>query len=68
METKRREAIDRLRNMKPEDDWRDKFYAALDALWLTLKGTERPAMGYPPHVVMARLIDDVYWIRERPGL
>jgi hypothetical protein len=47
--------------MKPEDDWSDKFYAALTALWRVVKGTEIPAMGTAPHVVMAQLIEDVAW-------
>jgi hypothetical protein len=53
--------------MKPEDEWSDKFYAALAALWRTVKGTDIPAMGEPPHVVMARLIEDVAWAALHPA-
>jgi len=52
------EAAERLRRMKPEDDWGDKFYAATEALWWALKGTTIPAQGTAPHIVMAGLIDD----------
>jgi hypothetical protein len=55
------EPADALAAMKPEDDWSDKFYAALAALWRVVKGTEIPAMGTAPHVVMAQLIEDVAW-------
>lgn len=54
-------AIEHLAQMKPEDDWGDKFYAALEALWWAIKGTEIPAQPEPPHHIMARLIGDVAW-------
>jgi protein gp37 len=53
------EAAERLRAMRPEDDWGDKFYAALEALWWALKGTDIPAQGSAPHQIMANLIEDI---------
>jgi hypothetical protein len=58
------EAAERLRAMQPEDDWGDKFYAALEALWWALKGTEIPAQGTAPHQIMADLIEDVPYERR----
>jgi hypothetical protein len=53
-----RAAINNLRDMAPEDDWGDKFYAALEALEMVVTGRV-VAQATPPHAVMARLIEDV---------
>ena len=62
-----RAAIEALHGLKPEDPCYAKLNTACWALWLVIHGTEMPAMGDPPHVVMAKLIDDVYWLMKQPA-
>jgi hypothetical protein len=60
--------LSELRDLGVEAGWGDKFYAALAALWQVVKGTEIPAMGTPPHIVMADLIEDIAWPTPDSGL
>jgi len=60
--------LSELRDLGVEAGWSDKFYAALAALWQVVKGTEIPAMGTPPHIVMADLIEDIAWPTPDSGL
>ena len=57
--------IDDLTKLRTDDPWVDKFYVALNALWLTIHDQEMPAQGTAPHVVMAKLIEDILWITRK---